>query len=137
MCSRDFPNLFWPGPLQAAVGANQIFTLDTLTAHIAYIIAEATRMAGPGKKAVIEPTAEALEEWAMKIMANAATFAAMAGCTPSYLNREAEMDEVSPEMRMKAARNGVWGYGFSSFLGTMEAWRADGGLRGLQVTAVA
>jgi len=37
---------------------------------------------------------------------------------------------------MKAARNSIWGDGFSSFLRTLEGWRAQGDLQGLEVKTV-
>lgn len=48
-----------------------MFQLETHAAHIAYIIAEASRRSGP--KAIVEPTAEAEaeEQWAQVILKTA------------------------------------------------------------------
>ena len=82
-------------PLQAGAAANNVFLLEIMATHIAYIISEATRKAQGGKKAVVEPTADAQEQWAMQIMAGAVTLAGMSGCTPSYLNKEGETDRLT------------------------------------------
>jgi cation diffusion facilitator CzcD-associated flavoprotein CzcO len=137
--SRGFPNLFWPGPLQAGATGNQMFVLDQLATHIAYIVSESARRAAqeqkPAQKFTIEPTAEAEEEWAMQILYRAAAFAGIAGCTPSYLNKEGEMDRVSkPEAQMEAARAAIWGEGIAGYVDTIEAWRNQGSLRGIEVT---
>ena len=139
--SRGFPNLFWPGPRQAGATGNQMFTLDQLATHVAYIVSESARRAAHEQKAAqkftIEPTAEAEEEWAMQVLYRAAALAGLAGCTPGYLNREGEMDRISkPEDRMRAARMAIWGEGIASYVETIQDWRNQGDLRGLEVTVV-
>lgn len=133
--STGFPNLFFPGPMQAGASVNQMFVLDELSKHVAYILAEAARGQRSGRKITIEPTAAAAEAWAMQILSRAATFAALSGCTPSYINREGEMDRTPAEDRMKAARGAIWGEGMLGFVDVIEEWRRDGGLKGLEVTA--
>ena len=60
----------------------------------------------------------------------------MAGCTPSYLNKEGEVDGMTPGQQMKAARGGIWPNGFASYLDLLEGWRTQGGLEGLAVSSV-
>lgn len=67
IASNKFPNMFFPGPLQAGVTANQSFVLDMMTSHITHVMAESTRRAN-GKRPIIEPTVEAQEHWAVQIM---------------------------------------------------------------------
>jgi cation diffusion facilitator CzcD-associated flavoprotein CzcO len=138
--SRGFPNLFWPGPLQAGATANQMFVLDQLARHIAYILSESARRAAQepqqGQKFTVEPTSEAEEEWSMQILSRAASFAGLAGCTPGYLNLEGDMDRISGmEAQMKAARGAIWGEGIADYVDVIEDWRVQGNLRGLEVTA--
>ncbi|KAK4541879.1 hypothetical protein LTR36_007243 [Oleoguttula mirabilis] len=133
IASRDFPNMFWPGPIQGGATANQMFVLDTLSTHIAHVMAEASRKVNG--KPIIEPSEEAQEQWAMQILAGAASFAAMVGCTPGSLNMEGMIDKIPPEARMKAARNSIWGRGFASYLDVLEEWRTQGDMQGLEVTA--
>jgi cation diffusion facilitator CzcD-associated flavoprotein CzcO len=135
---RDFPNFFYPGPSQAGATANQVFILDNLSTHVAYIISESAKTQGPGPKdrITIEPTQEAEEEWAMQILSRAASFAGLAGCTPSYINREGEMDQIKGmEEQMKAARAAIWGQGVADYVSVIEGWRSEGGLKGLEVKA--
>lgn len=135
VCSHDFPNLFWPGPLQAAVSANHMFVLDTLTKHVAYIIAAAQKQAG-GKKVLVEPSKEAEEEWSMRVLSLAMGSAAMIGCTPGYLNVEGLADkvmEMGREAQMKAGRGGIWGAGIGDFVRVVEEWRGEGRMRGIEV----
>jgi cation diffusion facilitator CzcD-associated flavoprotein CzcO len=142
--SRGFPNFFFPGPSQAAATANQLFTLDQLATHVAYIVTASAGKSGSAmqEKAdtkytfTIEPSAKAEEEWSMQIMYQAGTFATMAGCTPGYLNLEGELDRRSGmEEQMKAARASIWGKGIADYVAVIEGWRRQGDLRGLEVTA--
>jgi len=91
--SRDFPNMFWPGPLQTGLSPNFTFTLDQMSTHIAHIIKEASQKTGG--KAIIEPSDQAQEDWGNQIASGAFALAGMAGCIPSYLNMEGAMDKVS------------------------------------------
>jgi cation diffusion facilitator CzcD-associated flavoprotein CzcO len=137
--SHGFPNFFWPGPLQAGAGANQVFVVDQFATHIAYILSESMQRVAQeqqlGQKFTIEPTAEAEEEWSMQVLSRAANLAALAGCTPGYLNREGDIDRISGvEERIKAAKGAIWGEGILDYLNVLEGWRAQGNLRGLEVT---
>ena len=65
----------------------------------------------------------------------AASLAALAGCTPGYLNREGELDRISGmEEQMKVAKEQIWGEGILDYLNVLEGWRAQGNLRGLEIT---
>lgn len=138
--SRDFPNLFWPGPNQAGVTVNQSLVLQELSKHVAYIIAETCKHAPPpspsqdSKSVTVEPYLAAEEGWAMLTLSKAASFAGMQGCTPGYLNGEGAFDgQKTMEEQMKAARAAPWGSGLLNYLEVIEAWRAKGGLEGLEV----
>ncbi|OCK80547.1 flavin-binding monooxygenase-like family protein [Lepidopterella palustris CBS 459.81] len=137
--SHGFPNLFWPGPIQAAAAANQTFVLDQLSTHVSYILSQSVQNAIQKKqegfnRLTIEPTVEAEEEWSMRILQGAASFAAVAGCTPGYMNREAQGDRMTnPEENMKAARGLIWGKGIAHYVKVLEDWREHGGMKGLDV----
>ncbi|KAK7043893.1 hypothetical protein VNI00_008059 [Paramarasmius palmivorus] len=131
--TRDFPNLFFPGPIQTGHTANQVFNLDVATTHIAHIISE-----GLKRGSVMEPTTEAEEHWAVETMIRTATVAAVAGCTPGYMNLEGELAKLTQapmELQMKAARGANWGEGIHSYIQRLEEWQAKGGLEGVEVTA--
>ncbi|EKG14504.1 hypothetical protein MPH_08353 [Macrophomina phaseolina MS6] len=135
--THDFPNLFFPGPSQAGVTANFTYTLDMLASHTAYVLAEAERQARNPNTVVVEVTKEAEEAWSMQTMMRAAWFAAVGGCTPSYINNEGESDRGNNTMeaQMKGARSAPWGEGIMSFEGVLQAWREQGGLQGFDVSS--
>ncbi|KAJ9664096.1 hypothetical protein H2201_005336 [Coniosporium apollinis] len=135
--SRDFPNFLFPGPQQAGASANQAFLLDLVAEHVAYILSQATQKAKAVglEKVVVEPSAAAEQEWSMRIMAGAVAFAGLAGCTPSYFNREGEFARISTqEEQMKAAKGGIWSQGLVDYAEVIEGWRRSGDLKGLEIT---
>ncbi|RFU28103.1 hypothetical protein B7463_g8218, partial [Scytalidium lignicola] len=136
--SRDFPNFFFIGP-QSAATANFMFAIDALVTHAAAIVSTAAKRVYRDDKYnfTVEPTTEAEENWAMQVMTHAASLAGVAGCTPSYFNKEGEIDRVqSIDERMKAARGAIWGKGIADFVNVIENWRRDGELKGLEVIPV-
>ncbi|KAJ7625232.1 flavin-binding monooxygenase-like family protein [Mycena polygramma] len=136
VATHDFPNLFFPGPTQTGVSSNFTFTLETLASHVAATLAEAERRAPQSPRLTVEVTQEGEDAWGDQILMRAAWFAAVGGCTPSYLNREGEADKVT-EMadRIKAGRGAPWAEGMLSFLEVLKAWRAEGGLKGFEIQA--
>ncbi|KAL3483403.1 hypothetical protein BJX62DRAFT_231004 [Aspergillus germanicus] len=122
--SRDFPNLFYPGPHQIGVCANQMYVLDQLSTHAAYIISTAMRRATAGPK----------ERWAGEIIARAGAMAGVANCTPGYYNNDGEIDKPrSMEELLNAARLANWGDGIADFIRILEEWRSSDELDGLEV----
>lgn len=55
-------------------------------------------------------------------------------CTPSYINLEGAIDRVPPEEQTKMARSGLWGHGIEDFIAYIEAWRAEGNMKGIEVS---
>jgi hypothetical protein len=109
--------------------------LDISTSLVAYMISEASKRVGEGKKPIIEPTAEAQEAWTQRCMKRGAMFAAIGGCTPSYLNGEGAGARMKPEDMMKAARGSVWGHGITSFVEYLEGWKKEGKMEGMEIAA--
>lgn len=129
--SNGFPNFFFPGPSQASVTSNFTFALDRIGAHIAFILAEAEKRAQNPDKLIVEVTKEAEEAWSKEIMIRAGWFAAVGGCTPSYINAEGERDKAKDlAEQMKAARAAPWGEGMARYLDVLRTWREEGGLIG-------
>jgi hypothetical protein len=86
---------------------------------------------------VIEATQEAEQAWSRRVIAGAPTLAPMAGCTPSYYNAEASLDNMSREEQMLAAPAGPWPAGLNNFMDVLEDRRSrDGELEGLHVSGV-
>lgn len=131
----DFPNLFVTGFSQAGVGVNQTQRLDEQSLNIAYTIAASEKKLG-GKKAVIEPSAEACKDWANRTASKAHMLGAMAGCTPSYFNAEGEVDKLTPEQMAGRARLSIWGQGYLAYARILKEWRDEGKLEGLVVESV-
>lgn len=131
----NFPNLFFPGPNQAGASANQVYVLDELSEHIVYILSEAVKKVGSGRF-LVEANRPAMEEWTKEIISRAAAFAAMSGCTPSYLNLEGGADKVrTPEEQLKGVRGVMWGEGIASYVEQLEQWRSSDSLDGLNIQA--
>ncbi|KAJ0423500.1 hypothetical protein BJY00DRAFT_299683 [Aspergillus carlsbadensis] len=131
--SRDFPNLFYPGPHQIGVCANQMYVLDQLSSRVAYIISAARGRARPGTTVTIEPTAEAEERWAEKVVSRAGAMAGLVNCTPGYYNNDGEIDKPrSVEELMNAARLATWGDGIADYIRVLEEWRSHPELCGLE-----
>lgn len=72
----------------------------------------------------------------MQVALGAVTFAALSGCTPSYINKEGEIDRLSMDEKMKAAKLGIWPNGFESYLNVLERWQSEGSMEGLDVQYV-
>ncbi|KAF4549540.1 Flavin-binding monooxygenase-like protein 15 [Elsinoe fawcettii] len=132
--TRGLPNLFFPGPTQAGASANHVCTLNVITSHVAHIIAEAEKRAGPGGRVVVEPSEEGEMGWTGRIMQQAISYAVLMGCTPSYINSEGEADrEKSMEEKMKGARSAGWSRGILDYEKVIRAWEGQGKLEGLVV----
>ncbi|KAK3326138.1 pyridine nucleotide-disulfide oxidoreductase-like protein [Apodospora peruviana] len=140
VCTSGFPNLFFNGVAQSVGAPNYSFMLGVSATHVVHIVGEAERRAARegGSRAVVEVTKEAEEAWSMEIMGHAAFFATMMGCTPGYINSEGESLGVptDPKEMFKKSRASVWSQGTATFTRRLEEYRAEGSLRGLEVTVV-
>lgn len=128
-----FPNLFLSGPYQAALSGANVMGSDILAKQAAYILREAQKCTE--KVFAVAPTKDAAEDWAQQIVSRALGLAAMIGCTPGYYNVEGEMDRIPPEQQMIMARSGLWGRGIEDYVPVLEQWRADGGMKGIEISS--
>ncbi|KAL4809787.1 hypothetical protein BDV18DRAFT_129665 [Aspergillus unguis] len=143
--SHDFPNLFWPGFAQSGGTPNFAHCIDLSAQHVAEIMAEARARVKPASSelkgkynVLIEATAAAEEAWSDRIASQAGVFGATAGCTPSYINAEGELDRtVSPEVLKKRARGAMWGKGILDYERVLKEWEADGKFEGVGFHPVA
>lgn len=142
LITHGFPNLFISGVNQTGATVNYAHMADIMGTHAAHILATAVSRVNSSeireqKRPVIEPTAAAEEAWTQKILANAYAVAAIGGCTPSYTTAEGQAGKnTAPQKAMREARGLNWGTGVLDFIATIEAWRANGNLEGLEVQAV-
>ena len=125
MHSRDFPNNFIFAISQSGFTVSYPHMLNEQSKHAAYIIAECQKRG----VTVVEAAADAEEAWVQTIIDSAISRQEFAEeCTPGYYNNEGKPSAL-------AARNGAYGKGPIAFVKLIEAWRAEGGLEGLELTA--
>ena len=133
------PNLFWISSVQGGSSPNAGHTIEVGSCHIAYIIAEGQKRTGRRSVhgTVIDVASAAEEAWSTLIVAGAAHFAGMTVCTPGYLTNEGEATQMlgSEEEKMKKARASPYSKGMVPFVRVLEAWRDEGSLGGIEVSA--
>ncbi|KAF5501119.1 FAD-binding monooxygenase ausC [Colletotrichum siamense] len=150
VASNGFPNLFWIGASQGPSAANLGHVIDAQSRHIAHIIAQAhhradTAASDPSKfrACVVEVDIDAEDAWSLRVMQGATRLAVTSVCTPGYLNNEGQglrmtlgLEKApSPDNMAKAARAAPWSAGMPSYLHEIEAFQAEGELRGFTVSA--
>ncbi|KAF4454818.1 flavin-binding monooxygenase-like family [Fusarium albosuccineum] len=143
--SHDFPNMFWPGFIQGGGNPNYTFIADQGAKQVAHLVAagkkETSFLASSNPhyayNFIIEPTADAEEEWAQKIASQAYMFGASTGCTPSYINAEGEFENIKdPEKLARMARSSIWGRGQEDYNNTLKQWRQKGDHAGVEIKPV-
>jgi cyclohexanone monooxygenase len=121
--SRGFPNCFIVSTSQSGFTANFPHMLNEQSKHIAYIV----KTCGERQVRTIEAAQDAENDWVQTIESLAILRQKFfEECTPGYYNNEGKL---SP----RAARNGPYGAGPIAFVKILEDWRADGGLKGLEL----
>jgi len=124
MHSHAFPNCFIISNAQSGFTANYPHMLNEQSKHVAYVITEAVAR----QAKVVEATPQAETEWVDTIMSLAIMRQKFAeDCTPGYYNNEGQPAATS-------ARNGSYGAGSMAFIKVLEDWRAEGALKGLELT---
>jgi cyclohexanone monooxygenase len=125
LLSRGFPNCFIVSNVQSGFSANFPHMINEQSKHIAYVIAEASAR----QARTVEPSEEAEAAW-VKTIEDLAIMrqAFLEECTPGYYNNEGNV-------RVMSNRNGSYGAGPVAFVKVLEAWRDEGELKGLELTA--
>jgi cyclohexanone monooxygenase len=121
---NGFPNLFIFSVVQAGFTVNFPHMLDEQARHCAHILSEARHRGAT----IIETGADAEAEWVRTIV-NVSVYNQkfLEQCTPGYYNNEGKPGG-------RSVRNGSYGSGSVAFIKLLEAWRAEGNLRGLNLT---
>ncbi|RMZ71756.1 Pentalenolactone D synthase [Pyrenophora seminiperda CCB06] len=123
--TREFPNYFNIGPAQAGVTANQTHTIHIAAQHIAEVV-RCVLDQRHGAVQVIEPTAEAEEEWSKQIEQGAEMRLNFhKQCPPGYYNAEGKPEEIP--VRWGAYPKGIVAWGEE-----LKAWREEGSMRGME-----
>ena len=122
--SRGFPNMLLIQTAQGGYSANFQHMLAETAKHIAFVASEALK----NDLRTLEPEAQAEADW-VKSIVRMSNFRApfLKECTPGYYNNEGHPDEVT-------AKNGSYLKGPNAFVRLLEGWRAEGTMRGLEVS---
>ncbi|MBJ7426778.1 MAG: NAD(P)/FAD-dependent oxidoreductase, partial [Ilumatobacteraceae bacterium] len=122
--SRGFPNMFMISTVQGAQATNFVHSISEVAKHVAFLLTHCVTQ----NIAVIEPSADAQEEWFQTLFAQLWGVARYnATCTPGYLNSEGGGD-------MRSARAIAWMTSVLGFADYVETWRAQGDFIGFDFT---
>ena len=120
---RDFPNVFVMGGAQAAFTANYPHQLDEQAVHLSYLLSRALDEG----IVQIEPTPQAQSKWVETIIDKAQMREQfLAECTPGYYNNEGQI-------AARARQNSFYGGGSMEYFSILNAWREEGGMKGLEI----
>jgi cyclohexanone monooxygenase len=124
LTTRGFPNVFIISNSQSGFTANFPHMINEQSRHIGYIL----RHCADHQVREIEPGQAAEEAWVQTIIDLSIMRAAfLEECTPGYYNNEGKVAQMN-------ARNGSYGAGPVAFVKVLEDWRAEGGLKGLELS---
>ena len=123
LLARGFPNCFIVSNVQSGFSANFPHMINEQSKHIAYVLKSALDR----QARTVEPTAEAEAAWVQTIIdLSIMREAFLKECTPGYYNNEGRPEVI-------AKQNGSYGAGPVAFVKVLEAWRAEGSLKGLEL----
>ncbi len=120
---RGFPNLFVVSTGQSGFSANFPHMLNEQAKHLGYII----RHAMDRQVRTLEASAEAEAAWVdtiVKLSVMRDQF--LKECTPGYYNNEGKVELMNK-------KNTSYGAGPVAFAKVLDAWRAEGELKGLEL----
>jgi cation diffusion facilitator CzcD-associated flavoprotein CzcO len=124
LTTRGFPNVFIISNTQSGFTANFPHMINEQSKHIGYIL----RHCADHQVRTVEPAQEAEEAWVQTIIdLSIMRQKFLEECTPGYYNNEGNVKALS-------ARNGSYGAGPVAFVKVLEDWRAEGGLKGLELS---
>lgn len=127
MHTRGFPNVFIMSNSQSGFTANYPHMLNEQSKHLAYVISHCLEH----QVRVAEASEAAEADWVQTIIDCAIARQKFAEeCTPGYYNNEGQPSAL-------AVRNGPYGRGPVEFVRLLEAWRAEGSLKGLELSGAA
>jgi cyclohexanone monooxygenase len=125
LTSRGFPNCFIVSNVQSGFSANFPHMINEQSKHIAYIL----KAAAERQARTVEPSEEAEAAWVETIVKLAVLREQfLKECTPGYYNNEGKPETMS-------AKNSSYGAGPVAFAKVLADWRAEGELKGLELSA--
>jgi cyclohexanone monooxygenase len=121
---RGFPNCFVVSNAQSGFTANFPHMLAEQAKHVAYIVKQCVEK----QVRVVETSPEAEDQW-IETIKSLAIFRRkfLEECTPGYYNNEGKPAE-------RAEQDGFYGAGPLAFVKVLEDWRAEGTLKGLELS---
>jgi cyclohexanone monooxygenase len=121
--TRGFPNMLMISTVQGGQNVNFLSPITSTARHVASLVKDCIDEG----VTLIEPTAEAQEEWFGSILTELdATWRYNAKCTPGYLNNEGGGD-------MRSARGAAFMGSALDFSDILDRWRASGDFPGADV----
>jgi cyclohexanone monooxygenase len=121
--SRGFPNVFIISNTQSGFSVNFPHMINEQARHIGYVLNHAAER----QVRVVEASQEAEDAWVQTIIdLSMMRQKFLEECTPGYYNNEGNVQAMS-------VRNGSYGAGPVAFVKVLEDWRAEGGLKGLEL----
>ena len=122
--SRGFPNCFIISNTQSGFTANFPHMINEQAKHIAYVLTHASQH----QVRRVEASQAAEEAWVQTIIdLSVMRQKFLEECTPGYYNNEGKVQAMS-------TRNGSYGAGPVAFVKVLEDWRAEGSLKGLELS---
>jgi cyclohexanone monooxygenase len=122
--SRGFPNVFIISNTQSGFSVNFPHMINEQAKHIGYVLGHASER----QVRLVEASQEAEDTWVQTIIDLALMRQKfLEECTPGYYNNEGNV-------RAMSVRNGSYGAGPVAFSKLLADWRADGGLKGLELS---
>jgi cyclohexanone monooxygenase len=122
--SRGFPNVFIISNTQSGFSVNFPHMINEQAKHIGYVLGHASER----QVRLVEASEEAEDAWVQTIIDLALMRQKfLEECTPGYYNNEGNV-------RAMSVRNGSYGAGPVAFSKLLADWRADGGLKGLELS---
>jgi cyclohexanone monooxygenase len=124
MQTHGFPNFMFMRVAQAGGSANFTHIADEQAEHIAWLVSEALKRG----VVAVEPSREVEDAWVDTIVSQAGPRLAFhASCTPGYYNHEGKVSD-------RLARYELYTGGPMGYNRLLADWRAEGSMKGLDVT---
>ena len=124
--THGFPNCFFMGFTQTGFPPNFTHMLNEQAEHVTYVIKHAMQRQAKS----VEATQAAEADWVHTMRSKARLGVRYyAECTPGYYNNEGNTSDPS-----KGFLAGSYGGGAEEFFSILRQWRAEGGLKGIEIT---
>jgi cyclohexanone monooxygenase len=126
--THGFPNLFFTGFSQGAVGANNTAMYEHQATHIAYVVKETLDRGAQ----TVEPTQQAQDDWVHTVRSAVPEVNPFqVECTPGYFNDEGGRPGPGGRRKFRTIYGEPYGPGFYAFEQLLEDWRQAATMEGM------